>query len=134
MNKLFSFFSLFLISMSIGCNKPLAERVYSFQVKDESGKGFGLLISELYPDTTIPDQYSKIKGIPPLQSVPVDSKIKWEKYFAGLPADTLSLFLFSGDTLQKYSWAEVRAGYKIIKRIDLSLDYLKAKNYTITYP
>lgn len=103
MNKLFSFFSLCLISITFGCNKPIAERVYSFQVRDESGKGFGLLISEYYPDTAIPDQYNKIRGIPPFQSVPIDSKIKWEEYFAGLPADTLSLFLFSGDTLQKYS-------------------------------
>lgn len=58
----------------------------------------------------------------------------WEKYFQTQPNDTLSVFIFHTDTLNKYTWGEVRDGYMILKRYDLSLDDLKQLDFTITYP
>jgi hypothetical protein len=58
----------------------------------------------------------------------------WERYFQTLPYDTLSVFIFHTDTLNKYTWDEVRDRYKILRRHDLSLDDLQVMDYTITYP
>lgn len=59
----------------------------------------------------------------------------WRKFFEDyLPHDTLSVFIFHSDTLNKYSWDEVRDGYKILKRYDLSLDDFRRMDYTLTYP
>jgi hypothetical protein len=58
----------------------------------------------------------------------------WEKYFRTLPYDTLSLFIFHTDTLNKYSWETIRDDYLILKRYDLSLEDLQASDFTITYP
>ena len=43
-------------------------------------------------------------------------------------------YVFSVDTLEKYSWEEIREGYKILKRYDLSMDDLDSLDWTITYP
>lgn len=48
--------------------------------------------------------------------------------------DTLIFFLFSVDTLNKYSWKEIREDYKILKRYDLSISDLDSMNWTIIYP
>ena len=48
--------------------------------------------------------------------------------------DTLIFFVFSVDTLNKYSWEEIREDYKILKRYDLSISDLDSMNWTIIYP
>ncbi|MEO6682812.1 MAG: hypothetical protein ABIN48_08285 [Ginsengibacter sp.] len=51
-----------------------------------------------------------------------------------LMSDTLSLFVFSYDTLIKYDWETIRTQYKVLKRYDLSLKDLNQLNWTVTYP
>ncbi len=58
----------------------------------------------------------------------------WKSFFEELPQDTLSVFIFHADTLKKYSWEEIRDGYKVLKRYDLSLEDLEETDFTITYP
>ena len=48
--------------------------------------------------------------------------------------DTLSLFIFDADTLNMYSWEEIRSGYKILQRYDISPEDIKALKYNIFYP
>ena len=57
----------------------------------------------------------------------------WEQYFENLPCDTLSIFIFHTDTLNKYSWEEVRDGYKILRRYDLGIEDIKQMG-RIVYP
>ncbi|NOQ27302.1 MAG: hypothetical protein GQ564_18225 [Bacteroidales bacterium] len=90
----------------------------------------------IYPDTILPEElpyltYPLVKSNEKQVIVNQDHKI--ENYFK-FPADTLSVFIFHTDTLNKYSWEEVRDGYMILKRYDLSLDDLEVNNYTIIYP
>lgn len=45
------------------------------------------------------------------------------------------LYIFDADTVKKYSWDEIRAGYKVLKRYDLNIENgLKEFNSVITYP
>ena len=93
-----------------------------------------------FPDTLLPNtndwvlyDYSKVN------SPGLLIRQEWKVYFSSLPKDTLSVFIFHTDTLNKYTWEEVRDRYLILKRYDLSLDDLmKLKNdYSvpeITYP
>ncbi|MBI4649585.1 MAG: hypothetical protein HY738_24045 [Bacteroidia bacterium] len=92
------------------------------------------LVSYNYPDTIIPDTYNKIKGVSSGSRSPYDSHEKWEKVFETLPADTLSIFIFNGDTMATNDWQTIRSGYKIAKRYDLSLGDLQQSDWTITYP
>ncbi|GHT80090.1 hypothetical protein AGMMS50262_24170 [Bacteroidia bacterium] len=45
-----------------------------------------------------------------------------ENYFNNIPSDTLSIFYFHPDTLAKYDWEEVRQGYMVLRRYDLSIE------------
>ncbi len=98
-----------------------------------------------YPDTLLPERKKYInkhnKEVPILISniesnrwFNESSVINWEDIFNSLPKDTLSIFIFHTDTLNKYSWEEVRNGYKILKRYDLSLQDIERLNYNVPYP
>ncbi|NWO28348.1 hypothetical protein [Capnocytophaga sp. oral taxon 903] len=60
--------------------------------------------------------------------------VQWGEILKKLPKDTLSIFIFSSDTLNKYSWEEVRRDYKILKRYDLSYEDCVRLNFIVPYP
>ena len=49
-------------------------------------------------------------------------------------SDTLSVFVFHIDTLLSHSWKEIRNGYKILVRYDLSAEDLESLKGKIYYP
>lgn len=88
-----------------------------------------------YPDTLLPQKNKMITyyisgNMRPGIGMP-NKKSEFLKY---LPKDTLSIFIFHTDTLNKYSWEEVRNGYKILKRYDLSYKDLEKLQFKIPYP
>lgn len=123
----------FLLSVST-CKEPPFDRVYRFSVENKSNTLIYFLVSYNYPDTIIPDTYNKIKGVSPGSKTSYDSDKKWEEVFEELPADTLSIFIFDGDTISACDWQTVRNNYKILKRYDISLDDLNNNKGIITYP
>ena len=94
----------------------------------------GLIRAHNYPDTILPT------SIPPM--VPIEagkrfyqySSISWEKTFLEFPSDTLSLYVFHPDTLDKYEWSVIREQYKVLKRYDLSIQDLQNSDFIISYP
>lgn len=127
---------IFLFCCGSSCEKnPFAESVLRMWVENRSNKAVSFLVSRQYPDTAIPDAYSSLRGAAPDAKNPYDFYEKsWSEVFNNLPADTLSVFVFSSDTLVKYPWQQIRSEYKILKRYDLSLSDLKNRSYTIVYP
>ena len=95
-----------------------------------------------YPDTLLPpadtgyrsidsDQYKVL----PMKSYTLNTKIEKNSLKENPNRKCLLMFyVFSVDTLEKYSWEEIREGYKILKRYDLSYDDMDSLNWTITYP
>jgi hypothetical protein len=127
---------LFILTTSVSCedNHPF-ERVYRFWVENKSDKPVYFLVSYTYPDTTIPDTYNEIGLVSPNSKNPIDSDKKWEEVFRELPADTLSVFIFSSrEAISINNWQEIRSEYKILKRYDISIDDLKNNSWIISYP
>lgn len=54
--------------------------------------------------------------------------------FETFPTDTMSIFFFDPDTLEKYDWATIREEYKVLVRYDLSHNDLKKLNWCIVFP
>ena len=54
--------------------------------------------------------------------------------FKSLPADTLSIFIFSQDTLDKYDWEDIQRGYKVLQRYDISFDDFVKRHGEFYYP
>ena len=90
-------------------------------------------IEGMYPDTLI------VKDKPHLMITQSMTSSKdfdwgtWKERFRELKNDTLSVFIFHTDTLNKYTWDEVRDGYMILKRYDLSFDDIHRLDF-ISYP
>ena len=90
-----------------------------------------------YPDTLLPPDDLKTlmyKSIPPhsYMSLEVEATKNELKEIFGF--DSLMIFIFSKDTLNAYSWEEIRSGYKILKRFDFNINDLDSLNWTLTYP
>src|SRR4051812_2680173 len=122
---------IFLICFAGSCDKPLFVVSYlRLDVMNKTDRFVIILFSNIYPDTSIPDTYDQEAiGIKPQTTTFKDySEKKWQNVFDKLPRDTLSMFVFSTDTIQKYGWEKVRNDHNILKRYDLSLQDLERTN------
>lgn len=125
--------------IGMACEKPPGARSrQGLWVKNNGMTRICTVTSFQYPDTAIPDITQRqwdLLTIPPAESAVYDFPVKrWKELFEQLPVDTLSLFVFQADTIQKYNWQEIRAGYKILKRFDISQKDLENMRSTIQYP
>lgn len=57
-----------------------------------------------------------------------------DQYFNSFPDKKGKIYIFSLDTLNKYSWKEIRESSNYLRRYDLSQHELDSMNWTITYP
>jgi hypothetical protein len=94
-------------------------------------------MNHLYPDTLLPLNRPGMRYVPPGKKRVINETGmggNWASIFSNLPSDTLSIYLFDSKTLSGNDWQEIRDGYLILKRFDLSLHDLKDNNFTLTYP
>jgi hypothetical protein len=131
---------LFIILIFISsCGWFDMDREYSIIFKNNSIKGIETYFTRPIPDPLYPDTSLAVSKPDLLEILPNEKEywyisFEYKYLFDAIPSDTLSVFIFSTDTLNKYTWEEVRDGYKILKRYDLSYDDLVEMDYTITYP
>jgi hypothetical protein len=129
-----------LITVCSTCIKLAMDYSYEIKLLNKSGHSIGYYFAAdgkygtYYPDSLPETNNYIIYDITKVLRPGYESHLDWEKFFKTLPKDTLSVYIFHTDTLNKYSWEEVRDGYKILKRYDLSLGDLKKSNFTVTYP
>ena len=79
----------------------------------------------VYPDTTLPYQFpqSKMRDIRPgFFCIYSQTEVDIPSRFGNLNSDTVSIFVFSTDTLSLLGWEAVRDAYNIIQRYDISLN------------
>ena len=127
--------SLTLFATTIGCNKPPGVRVvYRIWVNNQSDSDIAVKTSKVYPDTTITFDQSNLRGCPIGERIPLEGYDSWDELFNGLPADTLSIFIFSSDTIVKYGWEYVSNNYLILERSDLSYSDIDNMNWEYIYP
>jgi hypothetical protein len=129
-----SIIAVLISACSRSCDNPLGLPVaYKLHVQNNSSSLIFYQISKIYPDTSIRDSLVT-GGILPSKQQPYESLKTWPKFFDTLPADTLSIFFFSQDTVHRYGWKQVQSKYLILKRKDISLKDLEASDYIVTYP
>ncbi len=127
----------------IGCEQIAMDYSYPLSVKNNSNHSIHLYINDnenfvsIYPDTIISNFSERISQ----QILSKETKdiaggsASWESIFRiSVPSDTLSIFVIHSDSLNKYSWNEIRNNYEVLKRFDFSLQDLEDLNYLIDYP
>jgi hypothetical protein len=127
-----------LILMGASCG-DLVDHKYGIKVINNSdyaiqvAPGLGPAWLSSYPDTAISELKPDFFYVAYHDSNYIESAGKWEDIFSRLPKDTLSIYVFSADTLKAYDWSKIKED-KVLKRYDLSLSDLKKLNWDITYP
>ncbi|RNC63250.1 hypothetical protein D7D25_17530 [Proteiniphilum sp. X52] len=127
---------LIIIILFICCGKCAMDYRYPIKLKNNSNHKIDVFVADHnkgYPDTTLTSQRATVNI--DIQKVHYeDFSLEYEKIFSYLPSDTLSIYIFHTDTLNKYSWAIIKEKYMVLKRYDLSLDDLRKLDYTVPYP
>lgn len=105
---------------------------HSDQVVDIFINNFRPGIDPTYPDTNLIQSIGVVNGInPKRRTFFIDGSLPWSNHGGD---DTLSFVIVSVDTLNKYSWDEIRSSYNILQRYDLSRSDLRLLDATIHYP
>ncbi|MEC3882082.1 hypothetical protein [Parapedobacter sp. 10938] len=60
--------------------------------------------------------------------------VPWDQRFEQIPSDTISLFVLDREIYDKTPWEEVRDGYMVLQRYDVSLKDLHSLNFKLSYP
>ena len=124
----------------VGCKRLAMDREYVIDLVNNADHSIGYYFAHggkygtYYPDSLPETNQYVIYDISGVLSPGLASDLEWDVFFDRLPKDTLSVFIFHTDTLNKYTWDEVRDGYMILRRYDLSESDLKQMDYTIVYP
>jgi hypothetical protein len=96
------------------------------------------IIQYNYPDTLLIDTGSgeiTANFIATGETKKVFSSMKWERRISTINEQkTISIFLFTVDTLDKYPWSQIKKDNKILQRYALSVDDLIKLDWKVTYP
>jgi hypothetical protein len=104
-----------------------------FTITNNANHSINYYIGESYPDTLIVrDKPDMLSTLLPHSSYKPAFWGTWQDRFSKI--EKISVFIFHTDTLSKYTWEEVADKYMVLKRYDLSLEDLKQRNFTVTYP
>ncbi len=92
-----------------------------------------------FTDTLLPESsWFPTQGTIDLRSIQPESSEEipdqWGRVMEANTGKVLMVFFFDRDTILHYSWEEVRADYKVLRRYDLSLSDLEAMDWTVEYP
>lgn len=129
-----------IVLCSNACEKPpFVDKFYDIIVTNNSSSEIRVYLadeyaSKQYPDTTLPNEKPALQKARVGKSCYFDSRTPWEENLKKLPADTLSIFFIDNAIYENEPWDSIRVHYKILKRLDLSIEDLKALNYKISYP
>ena len=128
---------IFIFLLLFSCEWPYMDRIDPLYIKNQSNCAISIYPARrgfdfVYPDTSI--TLLKNHRVLKFNQSTNFASADWKEEIEFLPKDTLSIFIFSTDTLNKYSWEEVRRDYKILKRYDLSIQDLELLDYKVYYP
>lgn len=125
---------IFLSILLCGANcEKFIDHAYIIKIQNNSSDTIQFYESYNYPDTAIDVTKPRLKMVYPSKYSSLESEKDWSEVLVP-PKDTISIFILSKDTVDKYDWEKIRVEYNILKRYDLSLSDLQNNNWMITYP
>lgn len=131
---------LLIITCSNSCEKGEGHGDDRLTIINNSSISIFALLQYNYPDTTINNEdythlaYNSIT-IEPNTTKKIWNSLNWEDVIQmDNTQGTIMIFVFSSDTVQSYSWEQIRNDYNTLKRFDLSVNQLKAEDWKVSYP
>jgi hypothetical protein len=125
---------LLLALLVYACSKPAQETYYNLPVHNNAPYAVTVWCSTAFPDTTIPATPTYACSADANTISYLYSTTDWDKVLNGIPKGIMYAFIVSKDTINKYGANDVKANYRILKRIAVNKGYLGEKGNSIVYP
>lgn len=127
-----------MLSLLLGAS-TCVKRQYALIINNNANHSITFYVGNIgtehvYPDTALESNKPPMSSIAPGKSMPWGVSYPFEEFIQEFPADTISLYLFHLDTLNRYNWPVIRSNYKVLRRYDLSIEYLHTTNFRVNYP
>ena len=118
-----------------GCTPGLREVGPPIVVVNNSDRRINVAISVNYPDTSLSDVGIAYDTIyPHAQRKMISVRSGWAGYINKNPHGILLFFISDIDTFYKYGDEVWQRDYLILKRYELTVDFMEKNNWTVTYP
>lgn len=135
--KIIKFLSCIIVVLMLqSCWDPIPDRFFITNISSETigvylGEVDKSLGGSLYPDTTLWEDNKNA-----LIFIEKNNKYAYDFFSYLIDEDTLSLFILSQDTINKYSWEKIKETYNILARYDLDMTdgALRKYDFEFTYP
>ena len=137
----FLLITLFIISSCRKMWENFGDLPEVIHIVNNSNDSIGYYVDDRKYNPEFPHMYDSLPN--PIKGVVVTIKPKGgffdnidfpNSYFSRFPDKKLKIYLFNNDTLNKYSWKEIRESSNYLRRYDLSRQDLDSMNWRITYP
>ena len=137
--RISAFFCVALFLCSASCENTIHNSSWCIRVSNNSEKdvyfvlGFDVRNNGFYPTIYLPNDSTRLWHVKPNQQIPLNyyspSDVKINS------GDLIALFVFDPDTVTKYTWKQLGAGEKYLKRYELKCDDLTCSPTSpIIYP
>lgn len=105
-----------------------------FLVNNNSPKSINIFAAYILPDTTLPIEKPDLINIEAGKQGYISDRYVDDDDFDRLSTEKLSIFVLSKDTVESYTWEEIRNKYKVLKRYDINKQDLIDMGGSVTYP
>jgi hypothetical protein len=128
--------TIVLVIQACSCkDHPIGSEItYSFKLRNNTDKSISVLISYLYPDTSMPNTPEFLGGINAHDWRYIDSDKPWAEVIIDLPNDTMSIFFIDNDSLSLYGFGTIRESLNILDRFDVSVADLPPNDAYLEFP
>lgn len=119
--------------MSVSCEK-FADNAYGIRVRNESRQTISIYAEYILPDTLLSTQKPLLKDVLPENSTHIYDDEVGDEELNRFKTDKITIFILSKDTVDKYSWEEIRSEYKILQRYEINNQDLVDMGGSVEYP
>jgi hypothetical protein len=128
---------IFILLMVSSCHSDCEKYVCSLDINNNSLSTLSIYFSNSYPDTGLYKNLADLgcSLIKPNSTCECINRISWKDHINELcKGGKLTIFVFSKDTINKYTWDSVEAKYKVLKRYAISIEDFQKRGWKIEYP
>ncbi len=132
---------IFIVSLTC-CSECKFAMDYEYPLRLDNNSAYSIdcyfsfseKIAPFAPNTEPDTIHYLFRGVKPQEYYRYSSSLSWEEKLSYIKSDTISIYIFHTDTLNRYSWKKICEDYLVLKRYDLSLEDLKTLKFKVPYP
>jgi len=123
---------LFLLLYTTSC-VHFADHDHRLRIRNNSSQTIMVYAAYILPDTSIVESKPELKEIQPGKFEDIYGNEVGDEDLGRLKTEKLSIFIFSKDTIAKFSWIDIALWYRVLIRMDVAENDLSNMG-SISYP